>query len=271
MDISEKQFFQSHHFAAFDPPKPDLDDDETRAERLRVRDSLLELGEELWPFISTQGWDLHRHRQKTHYTSSFHFITQNGQPIVNNIGSMWLHYGKSSEQLDSLKTLGGFDFHQKDYDDFFNAFYLHTRLQIYINSSVVRFWLLFTDKNYYDRSEFLKKIRRNPDQAEKFWQMTTKIKNKGYFYEIDGNRFEIDQCTKDSLIKFVKSDHSGVYSGFVKEYQPDDTRISKSIIISEMKQNFIDLYPLYDFMAYRIGSKNSSNNLELLKNVFPRM
>lgn len=42
-----------------------LDDDVTQAERLKVREALLELGEELWSFISTQGWDLHRlpHRQ----------------------------------------------------------------------------------------------------------------------------------------------------------------------------------------------------------------
>lgn len=164
---------------------------------------------------------------------------------------MWLHYGKSAEQLDALRTLGGYDYHQIDYDDFYNAFYLHTRIQIFINQSVVRFWLLFTDKNYYDRSEFLKKIRRNPDQAEKFWQLTLNIKNKGYFYEINGNRFELDNCDKNSLIKFVKTDRSGYYSGFVKEYQPDDPRIAKKSIVSEMKQNFINLYPLYDFMAYR--------------------
>lgn len=93
---------------------------------------------------------------------------------------MWLHYGKSAEQLDALRTLGGYDYHQIDYDDFYNAFYLHTRIQIFINQSVVRFWLLFTDKNYYDRSEFLKKIRRNPDQAEKFWQLTLNINARSH-------------------------------------------------------------------------------------------
>ena len=69
------QFLKPHHYAAFEDPKPNLDDPPTVRERISVREALLQLDEVLWPFISRSGWDLHRHRHKTHYVSSDHFIT----------------------------------------------------------------------------------------------------------------------------------------------------------------------------------------------------
>jgi len=64
------QLFQSNHYAAFDPPKPSMDDKPTIFERQQVRNIFLKLDDTLWPFIERSGWDLHRHRQKSHYVSS---------------------------------------------------------------------------------------------------------------------------------------------------------------------------------------------------------
>src|SRR6185295_8302474 len=145
------QLFLPHHYAAFDDPKPRLDDPLTVAEREKVREALLELDDMLWPFIESTAWDLHRHRHKLHYVSSHRFVYLDGRPIVEDIGSMWLHYGKSPEQLDFLKLIGGYDWKKRDDDDYYNAFYLHTRIQFYLSSDCFRCWLLLaTDKNYYD-------------------------------------------------------------------------------------------------------------------------
>jgi hypothetical protein len=248
------QFFQQYHYAAFEPPKPTLDDDVTRQERIRVRESLLQLDEILWPFINTSNWDLHRHRQAVHYVSSDHFIyMDDGKAIVNNIDGMWLHYGKSQEQLDFLKLIGGYDYKKIHDEDFYNAFYLHTRIQFYINANVFRCWLLLaTDKNYYDRSEFLRKISSRQEERDRLYKLIQPLLGKGFFYEIHDQILELNQnLTQKELINFVRKDRAGIYSGIVKEYKPDDSRLSLNCIGTEMISNLELFFPIYDFMACR--------------------
>jgi len=248
------QLFEPNHFEAFSGPKPTLNDPSTVRERTQVRDALLHLDEMLWPVISRSGWDLHRHRQKQHYVSSDHFIfLDDGMPIVNFIDGMWLHYGKSPKQLDFLKTIGGFDYSKRDVEEYYNAFYLHTRIQFYLNASIFRVWFLIaTDKNYYDRSEFLKNIYRKEAYRNSFYKLITPLFGKGFFYEIDADVLPLDiGLTEQQLVRFVKKDHGGAYSGIVKEYQPDDPLLDKKNIKNEMTQNLKLLYPLYDFIAWR--------------------
>jgi hypothetical protein len=45
-----------------------------------------------------------------------------------------------------------------------------------------------------------------------------------------------------------------LYSGIVKEYQPDDPALDENRIADEMIENLKLLYPVYDFMAYRFGA-----------------
>ena len=142
------------------------------AEREKVRDVFLDLDKMLWPTIRASGWDLHRHRQKIYYVSSHYFVYIKGRPIVEFIDGMWLHYGKSAEQLNFLKTMGGYDYKNRDDDDSYNAFYLHTRIQFYVNASIFRCWLLLaTDKNYYDRSEFLRRLQKNQAERDELYSL----------------------------------------------------------------------------------------------------
>lgn len=247
------QLFQPHHYAAFNPPKPNLDDPPTVAERVAVRETFLQLDEMIWSYIQARNWDLHRHRQPAHYVSSDHFIyLDDGTPVVKYIDGMWLHYGKSREQLDFLKTLGGYDYHKLDNDEYYNAFYLHTRIQFYINSDCFRCWLLLaTDKNYYDRSEYLKKLRVQSEQ-DKLFQLITPLLDKGFFYEIDSDILHLRTgLSQNQFIRFVKKDKGGFYSGIVKEYKPDDPLLDVNHIRDEMVKNLELLYPIYDFMVWR--------------------
>jgi hypothetical protein len=166
---------------------------------------------------------------------------------------MWLHYGKSRDQLDFLKTLGGYDYRKINDDEYYNAFYLHTRIQFYINSSCFRCWLLLaTDKNYYDRSEYLKRLNRSQSDCQKLFQLLTPLFGKGFVYEIDTATLPLQTgLTQDKLIRFVKKDRGGVYSGIVKQYRPDDSALTIDRIQGEMINNLKLLYPVYDFMAWR--------------------
>jgi|GEM_PF-6913353 len=248
------KLFENFHYEAFDHPKPNFDDPQTRQERLRVRDALLKLNDMIWPYISQRQWDLHRHRQSIHYVSSDHFIyLEDGTPVVTKIDSMWLHYGKSPQQLDYLKTLGGFDYHKLNTDEYFNAFYLHSRIQFYINSECLRCWLLLaTDKNYYDRSEYLRRLYRSQAERDKLFSLIIRLLNKGFFYEIGDDKLKLKTgLTQDQLFKFIKKDKGGLYSGIVKQYDPADILLNIDNIRNEMTANLELLYPIYDFMAFR--------------------
>ena len=253
------RLFQPHHYGAFDDPKPTLDDPATVSERLLVRDALLTLDDMLWPFISESRWDLHRHRQRTHYVSSDHFVTlEDGTQVVSYIDGMWLHYGKSPEQLDFIKLqVGGYDYKRRNDEEYYNAFYLHTRIQFYLNCEVFRAWLLLaTDKNYYDRSEFLKRIERIPSDRDRLFQLVRPLLGLGFVYEIGEEVLELKpRLTQDRLIRFVRRDRPGLYSGIYKEYDPDNPALDQIRIRDEMIKNLTLLYPLYDFMAYRFGTK----------------
>ncbi|MBE2281513.1 MAG: hypothetical protein IAE91_14065 [Ignavibacteriaceae bacterium] len=248
------QLFEPSHYAAFDQPKPKLDDLATRFERTKVKEVFLELHSMIWPHISSMNWDLHRHRQVNHYVSSDHFVfLEDGTPIVNYIDGMWLHYGKSPSQLDFIKLIGGFDYKKRNDEDYFNAFYLHTRIQFYINDSIFRAWLLLaTDKNYYDRSELLRRLSKDRAERTQFFYLVKPLFNKDFFYEIDDRTLPLTSAlTEDAFIKFVRSDTPGIYSGIVKEYDPMNMQLEVSNIKTEMVENLNLLYPLYNFMSWR--------------------
>jgi hypothetical protein len=248
------QLFLSEHYRTFEPPKPELDDKAIVRERQNVRDKFLELDKILWPFIENQNWDLHRHRQASHYVSSDHFIyLPDGTPIVKFIDGMWLHYGKSTEQLDFMKKISGNFFSKRDLDPYYNAFYLHTRIQFYINNRIFRCWLLLaTDKNYYDRSEFLRRIVSDNSVKDRLFKLINPLLDKGFIYEIDDEKLPLKSgLTLIQLINFLKKDKEGRYSGIVKEYLPEDKLLSRDSIGKEMIENLKLLYPIYDLMAYR--------------------
>lgn len=250
------QLFLPHHYAAFNDPKPLRNDAATIAEREEVRDAFLRLDGTLRPFIANSGWDLHPHRQKIHYVSSHQFIyLPDGRPIVDSISAMWLHYGKSRDQLDFVLKLGGYDYTRKNDDEYYNAFYLHSRIQFFINAEVFRAWLLLaTDNNYFDRSEYLRRLDKNQADRNALFQLLMPLFDKDFFYEIDGRRLDLKSgLTIDKAMKFIRSDKNGVYAGIVKEYKPEHEDLSEASIGPAMIENLRLLFPIYDFMAWRPG------------------
>ncbi len=262
------QLFTKKHYDAFTPPKDENDTPQIRLERERVRDEFLWLDAPLFKFIESQGWDLHRHHQKQHYTSSTHFIwirvdtgetddkegpVGRWQPIVKQIGWLWLHYGKSKEQLNFYRDLPGvYQFSQRDDADYYNAFYVHTRIQFYISNADFGAYLIFTDKNRYDKSEFLKNLRKNPNFGDSYWTRLQPLLGQGFNYVVNDENFPLDTgIDKKDLFQFIKKSHTEGYSGIRKLYEQDDPRISVENIVEEMKQNLVYLFPLYDMMATR--------------------
>jgi hypothetical protein len=262
------QLFTQQHYDTFMPPKPFEDDAYVRLEREHVKDQFLWLDESLAPFIEDRGWDLHRHHQPQHYTSSTHFIWRNvdtgevddrenpigrWQPIVKEIGWLWLHYGKSWDQLNFYKDLPGvYQYSQREDKDYSNAFYVHTRIQFYLSFTYFGVWLVYTDKNRYDKSEFLKNLRTVPIFEATYWNRLQPLLNQGFCYVVDDEELPLNSnLDRERLFKFIRSSYGEGYSGIRKKYEPDAFQIGVENIIKEMQMNLILLYPLYELMAHR--------------------
>jgi len=266
MPITSQHVFQQHHYDSFIPPKPEDDSDPVRTERFEVRKEFLWLDERLWPLI--KDLNIHRHRQKQHYVSSYHHIWKSDsgstsdrpdtvgrwQPIVNNIRSMWLHYGKSQGQLDSFQNQMATKTHSAhglDALDYYNAFYAHTRIQFYINTVEFRAWLIMTDKTLIDKGILLSNMK-NRDFTDKLWDLIQPLIGKGFIYAKEESEIALlSTLQKDHLMKFIRTDRAGVYSGIFKRYSPDSPLLQRNTIVSEMAENVKLLYPLYDLMAYK--------------------
>jgi hypothetical protein len=254
-------FFSQNNFSTFDANKHYRDDRDIQVQRFEVGSRLLEIHNSLWPWIQQQMWnqqlwDLHPHKNKQHWISSDRLIPN----MVSQVSSMWLHYGKNKSQLFDI-----------------TAFYQHARIEVYIgahypnNEKVVRTWLIMTDTTEIDRRNFIKKLN-TPAGADRFWALIQPIMNKGYFYETIDCRQGCIQLPdtgagyprqllltstvlKDDLIAFIKVGNvgrpgkPGFYSGIAREYHSDDLRLDDSNFIGELKKDFTDLYPLYDFIT----------------------
>lgn len=260
------QLFQPGHYETFSGDKPWRDDVPVRQERLKVIAEMQWLHKQLYPKIRAQKWDLHPHHQKQHLTSSFHHVwielqTHNisdhedkvgrWKPIIKEISSIWLHYGKSKDQLTAYTRLSELGFGNPDELAYFNAFYVHTRIQVYITEHALRLWLLFTDRNLYDKRMFRRRCAQESFRTL-VWERMKGLLGKDFFYEIDGNRLPLDaDCSASRFFDFLRTDRDGVYSGIAREYDPQDPRISYLNIVKEMFDGMCLLYPMYDLMAYR--------------------
>ena len=242
-------YFKPYHYNTFIDTKGHSDDPAIDRERGRVSEALRVLHDSLWEYFRNKGWDLHRHKMSQHYVSSDHLIPG----IVSNLQSMWMHFGKSEEQLFENRALVNSS-GPAQYD----AFYCHTRIQVYIGDHDVRLWLIFTDNNFYDKDSFITganaDLRKNPAVREEFFKRINCIKDKGYFYVIDDEKMSLDE-DNDSLYRFILKDRAGSYSGIVRFYNPDDPRINVNNIQDELKRGFEELYPLYQLMAYEVRNK----------------
>ena len=190
-----------------------------------------------------------------------HFVPR----IVQHISAIWLSYGKCKKQLDILKGMHGFDPKNPQLEENYDAFYRHTRIQFYLDSSVFRCWLLLaTHNNLYDRSDFIDRQLKDSAGKDAFFKLVRPLFDKGFFYELTDVSVEpskprrlqlVSEVSQQKLIKFVKEDREGFYSGIAKEYRPDDPALDVTRIGDEMITNLKLLWPLYDFMAWRPGKR----------------
>ena len=235
------QFFNFKHYDAFTPPKPIEDKPGPIAERLKVRDKLEELHNRIYPLILKKGWDVYPHHQSQHLTSSF----RHGERASNNLGAIWLHYGRSEEELEEYKNV---------YGENMTSLY-HMRLEVLILNEYL--WVELrvgkNDGSYPDRHYIREQLKTNPEFTKTYYDLIQRL-NKEFTITIADKERSVDdfQDLKD-LKKFTLLDNPKIYYFRIgRLYKPDDKAISDENIATTILSDFEKLYPLYQLFKHQI-------------------
>ena len=150
--------------------------------------------------------------------------------------------------LNVYKNLAGCD---NDRAGYLNAFYSHCRIQFYMNYNYFGVWLLYTDKDIYDKRMFLDKLK-DPVFETAYWNRVTLLFDKGFNYVINDDEMPlVTGLKRGDLFDFIRKSRHVCYSGVRKTYKKDSPDIYIENIVSKMQENLELLYPLYDMMAHR--------------------
>ncbi|WP_417430366.1 phospholipase D family protein [Halpernia sp.] len=233
------QFFKSTHYKAFEIHKlksriPEHDD-----ERLEVKKKLEELHEILLPLIRNNNWDLFPHHMNTHIVSSH----KHGEFTGEDLGALWLHYGKSEKELSKFKEL---------YGENQTSMY-QMRLQVLVHLEEVSIWLRVGKNNgsVVDRDSFKQKLKQVSYQNI-FYSLMGNL-DKNFFIQINKEKRYVGSFNNASeLYEFVKNDNVTNYFIIGREFLPCSEDISIDNIAETVIKNFEILYPIYNLIKTEI-------------------
>jgi HKD family nuclease len=235
------QFFGFEHYDAFTPPKPILDEAGPIAERLEVLNKLEELHDLIYPEIIKKDWDVYPHHQSQHLTSSF----RHNQYAANSLDAIWLHYGRSEDELEGYKEA---------YGENMTSLY-HMRLEVLILKSHI--WVELrvgkNDGSYPDREYIRKQLKTNPAFVKQYYNLLQKL-DPSFSVTIANELIHVrDFKDAEDLKEFTLQDEPRLYYFRIgREYKPDDKAISNDNIVNTIMADFEKLYPLYQLFKHTI-------------------
>jgi len=235
------QFFTFEHYDAFTPPKPILDEPAPIGERMEVVKKLEQLHELIYPKIIKRGWNIHPHHQSQHLTSSF----QHNQFAANSLDAIWLHYGRSEDELEQYKEI---------YGENMTSLY-HMRLEVLILNSHV--WVELrvgkNDGSYPDRQHIREQLKTNATFVKEYFNLLQKL-DQSFTVTIANEEVPIGEFKDaDELKEFTLLDNPKLYYFRMgRKYRPDDNAISNDNIINTVMADFEKLYPVYQLFKHTI-------------------
>lgn len=230
------QFFKLYHHTAFEDNKVRKSFPQYDKERLEVKKRLEDLHELVYPLIINKGWDIHPHHMNNHIVSSH----QHGEFTSNDLGALWLHYGRSENDLLRFKQV---------YGDNQTSMY-QMRLQVLVHLNDVSIWLRVGKNNgsVVDRENFKNRLKEKNYQ-NKFYTLINKLSDD-YFISINNERRSVTTFNDSAeLSDFVKKDNiSKHYFIIGKEYLPNSEYLSKINIADTVIKEYELLYPIYELI-----------------------
>ncbi|MFP2994365.1 phospholipase D family protein [Spongiivirga sp. MCCC 1A20706] len=239
--VFTNQFFQFEHYNAFTGRKPILDTPETRQERFKVQEKLLELHKKLYPEIQKRGWDVYEHHMPQHITSSY----RHNERASKELDALWLHYGRGEEELAA---------YQNAYGDNMTSLF-HMRLEVLVFKS--HLWIELRvgkrDGSYPDRGYIKEQLKSNKVFTSEYLMLLQEL-DKPFTLTIANQEVPVhDFEDKEALKQFTLQDNpSKYYFRIGREYQPDDKAISNQQIVSTIMKDFEKLYPIYQLFKHSL-------------------
>lgn len=235
------QFFSKNHHAIFNEKFHRVNSLDLKKIRREVRDKFRELHFEMYPQFSEYGLvDLYCHHQSREIVSRHFFNKFSG----NYINAMWLHYGKSQQQLQQYLSK---DKSINKPDSFIN----NIRLQVIIHENSLGIWLVLGRNNgsKIDREHFRKQMT-NPKIRKDFFDG---IKKLGSEYRFNVSKASLDSLnTPDDLWKETQRESIDEYFIISCDIGWLDERLSNTNISNTILKEFQKLYPIYEIMRHRI-------------------
>lgn len=203
--------------------------------RRSVRDSLRELHRKIYPQFAAFGMvDLHCHHASKEITSRHYFNSYSGKFI----NAMWLHYGKSLDQLQN---------YQHSEQSFIN----NIRIQVIMHPDTLGIWLVL-GKNLGSKTDraFFRKEMKDPSFRKTFFNAIKQLGND-YWINIAGRPSVKSFNTPDELAAITAQESFDDYFIIGCEIDSKDKRLSQAQIENTVLSEFSKLYSLYDLMRHK--------------------
>lgn len=231
------QFFSKNHHEIFNEKFHRINSLDLQRIRKEVRDKFRELHQTIYPQFPSYGLtDLHCHHQSREIVSRHFFNQYSG----NYINAMWLHYGKSQQQL---KKYASIDKSINKPDSFIN----NIRMQVIIHEDSLGIWLVLGRNNgsVNDRKHFRNQLS-SPNIRKDFFK---EIKKLGNEYWLNVSKKPLNKLsTPDELWTEIRRESIDEYFIIGCNINWLDKRLSNTNISKTVLKQFQKLYPLYEIM-----------------------
>ncbi|MFN3774078.1 phospholipase D-like domain-containing protein [Cloacibacterium normanense] len=227
------QFFTRNEHKIFEEKYHRINSSDLRRIRENVRDKFKQIHKIIYPKFTSYGLsDLHCHHNSKEIVSRHFFNPFSG----NYINAMWLHYGKSFEQLQEYDKI--------DEKSFIN----NIRIQVIIHEDSLGIWLVLGKDwgSKKDREHFRKQMK-NGTILKIFFEAYKRLGND-YWMNISGIPSIENIKTPEELHIYTQKDSIDDYFIIGCDINWLDDRLSKINIENTILQEFQKLYPLYEIM-----------------------
>lgn len=235
------QFFLKNHHDVFQQKYHRINSESLKQIRKEVSGKFKELHHIIYPQFADFGLiDLHCHHNKSEIVSRHFFNQYSG----NYINAMWLHYGKSQDELSKYNT-GDTSTNRP------NSFINNIRIQVIIHENSIGIWLVLGRSNgsRIDR-EYFKNQMTNPIFQKTFYD-NLKCLGNDYWIQTDDRFYVKDVNTSFDLFKITQQERIEEYFIIGCDIDWLDAKLSSKNISNTVLQEFKKLYALYEIMKHK--------------------
>lgn len=234
--------FLYEDYELFFPRLATTQNDDVINKRKIVQNKLLDILPAIEKHIKERGYDLHKHWDERHITSSIRPIKYNN----HYVGWLGVRFGKEKKEIDKVN-----EGRNREEDNLY-GFQKHSCIQYSIFNDGFWVGIFHSVRNDAIDREYLKDMIKDVSFQGKLIEEIKRLKGKGYYWWIGDESFDIDKEAPSSFIKFYNTnDREGVECMLGREYNCDDPNINRTNIVSTINNAIDCLYGMYTLITKR--------------------